>query len=205
MVRPFAFLLACLLAAVGSDAGSATAIGTVTRLQGACQGAMNGTAEDLSPGATVFADEAISTGPAARLEITLGDRTVVTLGEEATLTLDEFVFRPASASQLHLVVAGAFRFVSGKLSAGATRQASVTTPFATIGIRGADFWGGPIDGRFGVVVLEGRVAVSHRGRTAVLYRPHSGVDLNTLASMPGPVTTWATAKIDRAVATVSFR
>jgi hypothetical protein len=48
MVRPFAFLLACLLAAVGSDAGSATAIGTVTRLQGACQGAMNGTAEDLS-------------------------------------------------------------------------------------------------------------------------------------------------------------
>jgi hypothetical protein len=38
----------------------------------------------------------IATGPAARLEITLTDETVLTLGENATLTLDAFVFKPGA-------------------------------------------------------------------------------------------------------------
>ena len=199
-------LLACLLlAAIAGSADATTVIGTVTRLQGAANGTTSGASVSLAAGADVFAGETISTDPAARLELTLSDRTVVTLGEKATLTLDDFVFRPTGQSKLHVAIDGAFRFVSGKLAAGATREASVTTSFATIGVRGTDFWSGPIDGRFGVVVLEGRVMVSHRGRTVVLRLPRSGVDLNSANAAPGAVTPWTAAKIGRAIATVTFR
>jgi hypothetical protein len=200
-----AWLCCFTLAAVGT-ADAVPTIGEVTRIQGACQGRVDGASKNLASGAVVFANELIATGPAARLEITLTDETVLTLGENATLTLDAFVFKPGETENLHAAVTGAFRFVSGKLAAAAaTRDASVKTPFATIGIRGTNFWGGPIDGRFGVVLLEGRVTVSHRGRSTTLRHSHEGVDLDGLAAPPGPVKAWAAAKINRAIATVTFR
>jgi hypothetical protein len=79
------------------------------------------------------------------------------------------------------------------------------TPFATIGIRGTNFWGGPINGRFGVVLLEGRITVTQGGVTAVLEKVDDGVDLEPGRAPPGQVKTWAQPKIDRAIATVTFR
>ena len=70
------------------------------------------------------------------------DGTRLTVGEKAEIVLDtsSTTRRAATASTprspavpLHLRQA----------RAGATRQASVTTPFALIGVRGTDFWGGP--------------------------------------------------------------
>ena len=198
--------LLLLLAAVAlaPAAAAAPAIGSVSRLAGGASATLAGKAAGLSAGAEVFMAETIVTGTGARLEITLADRTTLTLGEDARLTLDEFVFDPRAATRIDLTVTGAFRYVSGKLGLGATRTAEVTTPFATIGVRGTVFWGGPIDGHFGVVVLAGTVSVTHRGRTVVLGRPNQGTDLAGTASRPGPVHPWTEPKIDRAIATIAF-
>ena len=104
-----------------------------------------------------------------------------------------------------MTLAGAFRFVSGKVTAAAPRDAAVTTPFAVIAIRGTDFWGGPIDGAFGVLLFEGAVAVTNAGGTTDLTAPGDGVNLATAVSPPGGVVAWAPDKVDRAVATVIFR
>jgi len=103
-----------------------------------------------------------------------------------------------------VTLAGDFRFISGKLTPGAARDASVTTPFAVIAVRGTDFWGGPIDGAFGVLLFEGAVSVTNAGATTDLTMPGDGVNLPTLVSPPGGVVAWAADKVARAVATVTF-
>ncbi len=191
-----------LLIASGAEAGNV--IGSVTRLHGSARGASEAASRQLATNDTVDLDETVVTGADARIEITLVDDSVVTLGANARLRLDAFVYNPNGANRLRATVVGAFRFVSGALPAGATRQASVTTPFSVIGVRGTDFWGGPIDGGFGVLLLEGAVSVTHAGSTVELTAPGQGTSFTTAASAPGPIVVWAQAKVNRALATVTF-
>ena len=198
-------VLLLYLSFVAGPASAATDIGKVDRVQCEARGTIDGATSALSVDATVFAGEAISTGADARLALTLADGTTLTLGERASLTLDDFIFRPAGETRFRASVVGAFRFVSGKLGPHAKRDAEVTTPVATIGVRGTDFWGGPINGEFGVVVLEGSVTVTTRGGTIVLRAAGQGTDIAGADTPPGQVKIWAKAKLDRAIATVTFR
>jgi hypothetical protein len=183
------------------------AIGTVSRIQGEVSGTRGGTTRALGLNAPVFPNEIMSTGEAARLELTFADNTQLTLGEKAKLTLDGYVFNPAAGSGiLKFAVAGAFRFLSGKLSKLASADASVTTPFATVGIRGTEFWGGPIDDQvLGVFLIEGVVSVSNAAGQQILNRPGQGTNIATPGIAPGPVTFWPQDKVNRAIATVTFR
>jgi hypothetical protein len=188
---------------VADPAFAATTIGKVTRLQGDAVGTWEGATHPLVADDAVYLDEGVTTGTGARLELTFDDQTVLTVGENASLRLDAFVYRP-DANVLKVTLAGAFRFVSGNVSSAA-RDATVTTPFAVIAVRGTDFWGGPIDGAFGVLLFEGLVSVTNAGATTNLIMPGDGVNLPTLASPPGGVVVWAADKVARAVATVTFR
>jgi hypothetical protein len=202
-ITPLALMAGLCLALTSADA--APPAGSVTRIEGTVTGASGGPPTEIHEGATIFAGEVLRTGANARLEMTLADHTVLTLGADAQLTLDDFIFVPGAATRIDLTINGAFRYVSGKLGIGAIRAAEVRTQFATIGVRGTDFWGGPIDGHFGVVVLEGTVTVTHRGHTVVLSHPKVGTDFAGVASTPGAVHAWARPKIARAIATISFR
>jgi hypothetical protein len=103
-------------------------------------------------------------------------------------------------------VAGAFRFVSGRLSKLAKSDVSVTTPVANIGIRGTDFWGGPIDDQaLGVFLITGAVSVSNAAGTQILNRPGQGTNVAAPGAAPGPVTFWPAGKVNRALAAVTFR
>jgi len=197
-------LLLCACA-VGGTAEAATAIGKVARVQGPCTGTVEGATRALAADSAVFLGDAIATGADARLQVTFDDATVITVGENATLRLDRFVYQPQGRSRLSVSVNGALRFVSGALAPGASRQARVTTPYAVIGVRGTDFWGGPIDGTFGVIVFEGAVSVLNTGGSVVLNRPGQGTSVPDAATGPGRIVNWSQDKIDRAVATVSFR
>jgi hypothetical protein len=144
----------------------------------------------------------VSTGEAARLEVTFTDGTQVTLGEKAELTLDTFVFNPAAGSgTIKFGVVGAFRFLSGQSS-----DVSVTTPVATLGIRGTEFWGGPIDNQaLGVFLIEGAVRVSNAAGEQILSQPGQGTNIVTPGAAPGSVTLWPPDKVNRAIATVTFQ
>jgi len=179
---------------------AATAIGTVGRVEGPCSGIVEGSADDLAAGATVYLDEKITTGADARLAVTFADGTTLTIGEKANITLDQFVYAAGGVNKFHATVIGAFRFISG--SHDATREASITTAVATIGIRGTDFWGGPIDNAAGVVLLDGAVTVTTAGGSVDLDAANSGVDI---AGPTLTVTNWTEDKRQRALATVTFR
>ena len=80
----------------------------------------------------------IRTGPASRLQVLLLDRTNFTIGSNAQIVVDKFVYDPnRNASAVGLsVTRGAFRFLSGKATKANPGQSYINTPVASIGIRG---------------------------------------------------------------------
>jgi len=205
--RLIAIVMTLVGGVAGGHAAAQEAIGAVSRIQGEANGTRGGATRALGLNAPVFLNEIVSTGDGARLEVTFADDTRVTVGEKAKLTLDTFVFDPAAGNgAIKFGVTGALRFVSGKLTKLASSDVSVTTGVATLGIRGTEFWGGPIDDQaLGVFLVTGVVSVSNAAGEQILSRPGQGTNIATPGSAPGPVTFWPKDKVDRAVATVTFR
>jgi hypothetical protein len=200
-------LIAVLVGFLGGDATAQEAIGAVTRIQGEASGTLGNTTRPLSQDASIFRNEVLSTGEAARLEVTFTDNTRLTLGEKAKLTLGTYVFNPAAGRRtIRFAVIGALRFLSGQVSKLMTSRISVTTPFAVVGVRGTDFFAGPIDDQaLGVLLIEGAVRVSNAAGQRILNRPGQGTNIAGPGTAPGPVTVWPPAKVNRALAAVAFQ
>ena len=86
----------------------------------------------------VLLGDQVSTGAASRLQIMLLDRSVFTVGANARIAIDRFVYDPARNSRASgvSVTKGAFRFMSGRAAGKPSGPVSVKTPVASIGIRG---------------------------------------------------------------------
>ncbi|AOL93798.1 FecR family protein [Porphyrobacter sp. LM 6] len=80
----------------------------------------------------------IVTGKSSMTQLLLLDKTSFTVGANARVKIDRFVFDPASdASSVSASVAkGAFRFMSGRALKKGREGSSIKTPVASIGIRG---------------------------------------------------------------------
>ncbi len=77
----------------------------------------------------------IQTGKASQVQLMLLDRSTLSIGSNASVRIDRFVYDPAKGRGTSTsVTRGAFRFMSGKKSKGNT--ASINSPVGTIGIRG---------------------------------------------------------------------
>ena len=189
----------------GGECAAQDAIGTVSRIQG--EASRNGATRALAPNSAVFLNETVATGETARLEVTFTDNTRLTLGQKAKLTLDNYVFDSAArCGTIKFGLVSAFRFVSCQVSKLASADVSVTTPVAVVGIRGTEFWGGPIDDQaLGVFLIEGSVSVSNGAGQQILNLPGQGTNIAAPGAAPGPVTFWPPDKVGRAIATVTFR
>jgi len=188
-------------------AAAQDAIGKVTRMQGQASVTRGSATRALDLNASVFLNEVVSTGEAARLQITFADNTLLTLGEKSSLTLDRYVFNPgAGRGMIRFRVDGAFRFLSGQVSKLARASVIVTTRVANIGVRGTEFWAGPIDNlALGVLLIDGAVRVSNAAGERTLSRPGQGTNIATSGAAPGPVTLWPQDKVDRALAAAAFQ
>ena len=93
--------------------------------------------------ARVSLGDQVQTANASMLQILLLDRSNFTVGANARVTLDRFVYDPQrSASAVGVSVAtGAFRFISGKSVRNMPGKTAITTPVASIGVRGTIFEG----------------------------------------------------------------
>lgn len=199
--RPALGILTSLLMAGPALAGPP--VGGVSGLKGTATGEIDGATETLAGDSTIFLDEILATAPAARLEVTFEDATKLTMGERAKVRVDRFVYDGGRTSRLTIAATGALRFVSS-LQKASGAQITVRTPTATIGVRGTDFWAGPIDGQFGVLLIEGAVSVANAAGEQVLDEAGEGTNIAGPDSAPGPVTQWPQEKVDRALAAVAF-
>jgi hypothetical protein len=155
-------VLALLLLAGPSALSAGETVGTVSRVQG--QALVDGV--PAAVGSAVHMNDELRTGVRARLEITFRDNTKLTLSENAKVSVDRYVFNPNQGTGQMAVSAtrGAMRFVTGKIGQMPNHNVTVVTPQAALAVRGTDFWVGPIDGKYGALLLKGKVVVSGRNR-----------------------------------------
>ena len=135
-------------------------VGTVTRVQNQAQIG----AATAATGTPVHMNDRLRTGANARLEVTFNDDSKLTLGENSNVVVDRYVFNPNKSSAQVVLNAthGAFRFAGGKIEQMNHKNIVVNTPNAALAVRGTHFWAGPIDGKYGVLLLSGKVGVRKR-------------------------------------------
>jgi len=83
----------------------------------------------------------VTTGANSSAGITMQDDTLMSLGPNSRLILNQYDFDPVTAQgKLDAsLVKGALRFISGILAKSSPRSVAIRTPVSTIGIRGTDF------------------------------------------------------------------
>lgn len=88
-------------------------------------------------GTDIRLNDIITSGESSALQVLLLDETVFTVGPNAEMVVDTFVYDPNSdAGEMTATVAkGAFRFMSGKTSKN-PGNVRIDTPVASMGIRG---------------------------------------------------------------------
>jgi hypothetical protein len=182
-------------------------VGTVNKVENPAQVG----AETAIVGTPVHMNDELRTGPKGRLQVTFRDGTTLTLGENAKVVIDRYVYNPdKSTGELALETGtAAFRLATGKLSDMRNKDIKVKTPVAALGIRGTDVWWGPIDGQFGVLLVEmhhAPVDVSNEAGAVTLAHSGVGTDIDPLkgGGAPGKPYQWPPEKIARALSTTSF-
>ncbi len=160
-----------------------------------------GTARTLAVSNPLFQNETVATGANARAELRLSDDTSLVMGEKSTVLLDEFVYDTDGPAVINLAT-GAMRFVSSL--SGHPGKLTIKTPAATIGVRGTDFWVGPIDGVYGVLLLGGKVDVSNPGGSVTLDTPRTGTLIQGADIAPGPAVPWPDDRRVRALSKTDF-
>jgi len=145
-----------LIAGLSTGPAPAQEIGTVgfaeQRLRGTPPGAATRT---LDLGTPIYSDETVSSSDTGRAQLMFLDQTTLSLGPNTTIVLDTFVFDPSSGrGEIGVGRAeGTLRFIGGSLSRDT--PATVTTPAATIGIRGSTGIISHLDGETAAVFVAG--------------------------------------------------
>jgi hypothetical protein len=158
-------------------------------------------------GMPIHAADELRTQDDARLQVTFDDGTVLTLGANASVTVNAYVYAPDrdAGEALLRTTRGAFRFVTGKIGKLKAKSVVVSTPVATIGVRGTEFWGGPIDEKYGVLLFEGKVEVANAAGSVTLAARGQGTNILSDAEPPSEPKAWSEEKVARALATVALR
>lgn len=144
-------------AAVAQQVGQAAVIkNVVVRVQSAGSSQIN-------VGDGIIRDETIRTGADSAARFTMSDSTNLSLGPGSTIKLDRTVFSGGEGKFRDIAiraVSGAVRFVTGDSDKSAYR---ITTPVATIGVRGTVLDILAERGRTFVVLQDGQSLVCTRG------------------------------------------
>ena len=90
----------------------------------------------LKTGLEVYFNEKVETGPVGRTQLLFKDGTAITIGPNANMTIDKYVFDPnAGTGDMALsVTKGVFRIVGGRISK--RKPIKLKTPVATLGVMG---------------------------------------------------------------------
>ncbi|HEX2448896.1 MAG TPA: FecR family protein [Methyloceanibacter sp.] len=192
-----------LCAAEPQDPGE---VGLVNKVENGAQVISVAGATTALIGTPVHMRDELRTGAGARLQVTFRDNTVLTLGEHASVVVDRYVYEPERGAGETVLQAtkGAFRFVTGKIKELKDKEIAVSTPVADIGVRGTEFWGGPINAKYGVLLLEGEVVVSNQAGSVTLSRPGQGTDVPSPLDAPEAPSAWPAEKVARAVDSVAL-
>ena len=167
----------------------------------------DGTRVALSAGDPVYQGDVIETGAGAAINLLFVDETTFALGDQARLALDEMVYNPASqqGSSSFSILKGVFVFVSGQVAATDNTKMTVTTPVATIGIRGTKVAGDvkPPGEETKFTVIDGEIAVITQGGTVVMSDQNATTTVTSFLSAPSAPVILSQAEVNASYGSVS--
>jgi hypothetical protein len=134
-------------------ANNQISIGQAAVVRGEVYVERNTNKQPLKARDSVYQGDKILTGEKGKVQIIFADDTIFTIGREAEILLDKYVYDPSTHEGVSEIKAkkGTFKFVTGKIAKKNPKHVRVKTPFATIGVRGS---GGLVD-----VALNGATTV----------------------------------------------
>ena len=177
----------------------ALSIGEVSSVSGTVKATrLDGNVFELSTGDPVFQGDTIETEGSGSVGLVFLDKTTLSLSDGGKMVLDELVYDPATGTGSMAVdmVEGAFSFVSGEIAKTGPDAMQVTTPVATIGIRGTTVAGkAAVEGNENAFTLlqdadggVGQISVSNDGGTQVLAQVGATTSISSFtAPPPAPV------------------
>lgn len=132
--------LAC--AWIGSSALAADSIGVIHKLSGqAVAQGEDGDTRTLSRGGAVYVHDRLRTEKASSLTMVFDDGTIVGIGPNSEMTIDDYMFNPKVREENHSsfqILRGVARFITDKITKLNPERFDVRTRYGGIGIRGCD-------------------------------------------------------------------
>lgn len=122
-----------LIASLGvARAAAETAVGAISDVEGTAEIVSSGESVGAAKGAAVHMNDELKTGADGHLQVTFRDDTVLTLGENAVVVIDRYVFDPDQGvgDVLLTTTQGAFRFATGRMKELSKKDITVVTPVA---------------------------------------------------------------------------
>lgn len=161
-------------------------IGRAGAVRNNVEGVVGGRAKALAARDPLVLDQQVRTGQDSTAQLLFLDETSLNVGPGSDVTLDRFVYNPASAQNDIAVSAGKgiFRFVSGSSD---PRSYRLKTPVATIGVRGTIY--DTIVGldQIVIILVEGKLIVTlPDGREVKLDRRGKALKIHKSGWIEGP-------------------
>lgn len=136
-----ALIAASLLACLTTHAYSLETIGIIKSVSGSVYLSNSASSIRAVPNMKLNEGDTVTTGPKSNIGLIFEDDTVVSLGSNSEMSIEEFIFDPAKEklSFVATLVKGTFSFISGQIAKLAPDQVKLETPDATLGVRGTKF------------------------------------------------------------------
>ena len=181
-------------------------IGEVSNLKGEVKATrLDGNIFKLSTGDPIFQGDLIQTSEAGSVGLVFLDKTTMSLSDGGKLVLDELVFDAASGNGSLAVdmLEGAFSFVSGEIAKTGPDAMTISTPVATIGIRGTTVAGkAAVEGNENSFTLlqdedgnVGQILISNSAGTQTLSQVGATTSIVSINSAPPPPIILSAAEI----------
>jgi hypothetical protein len=116
-------------------------VATVQKVSGMAIVVRQGQTVSAKIGLEIYQNDTLRTGPDGSLGVVFRDDTLLSMGPESVLVIDEFVFAPKQGkfSIVIRMLKGTAAYLSGLISKLDPESAHFKTPTASIGIRGTKF------------------------------------------------------------------
>ncbi|MBU0675607.1 MAG: FecR family protein [Proteobacteria bacterium] len=135
----FCFILTILLP--GAALGEESPIGKIKTGTGEVMVLRNSNESALHPGDSLYQSDIIRTRARSSVGILFDDNTVLSLGPESEIVIEEYIFAPQQGkfSMITRMLKGTASYLSGIIGRQAPDSVKFSTPDTTIGIRGTKF------------------------------------------------------------------
>ncbi len=204
------FIIMASISVIPAPSNAAEAIGKISALEGQAIKKSN-EEQKLKRGDAIYMNDQIMMGEAGKAKIDFIDGTEITLGENAVLTIDEYIFDPSNAENNEAkfnILKGAFHYISGEIAKREKPKVQINLDFGSIGVRGTKIWRDMIMDDNGkpmcrIYVEDGAARVSNKKGFTTL-KHGDGTKILGLLNAPTPSKQWGEGAIKDIKAKTAF-